>query len=151
MSITQHTESTDATTIGGSADAAAQHAPSSELIAARHLLVVLKQLVRADAAIVRSAKRAVRDLQRADTPMAPSAQAGLAALRRDARTRLLVYGFARGHSWVATEPHHAEGDARLAHHLLRVWRETEQTVAQVTGTQPPLPAALRAHLPQGAA
>jgi hypothetical protein len=151
MSITQHTESTDATALGGRADVAAQNVTSSELVAARHLLIVLKQLVRADAAIVRSAKSAVRDLQRAGAPMAPSAQAGLAALRRDARSRLLVYGFARGRSWAATEPHHAEGDARLAHHLLRIWRETEQTVAHVTGTQPPLPAALRAHLPQGVA
>jgi hypothetical protein len=122
---------------------------SPERIATRHLVVALKQLVKADAATVRSAKRAVRELQRAGASASPPAQAGLSALRRDARARLLVYGFVRGRTWAAMEPQHPEGDARLAPHLLRIWQGAVEAAARVTGTLPPLPEPLRAHLPGG--
>ena len=124
---------------------------SPERIATRHLVVALKQLVKADAATVRSAKRAVRLLQQAGAREAHPAQAGLSALRREARARLLVYGLVRGRAWAAMEPHYPEGDAGLAPHLLRIWRGAEEAAARVTGALPPLPESLRAHLPRGSA
>ena len=124
---------------------------NAERIATRHLIVTLKQLVKADAATVRSAKRAVRDLQRAGAPEARPAQAGLSALRRDVRARLLVYGFVRGRPWASMEARYPQGDAGLAPHLLRTWRAAEEAAARVTGALPPLPDLLRAHLPRGSA
>jgi hypothetical protein len=123
----------------------------AERIASRHLILLLKQLVKADAVTIRSAKRAVRELQRAGLAAARPAQAGLAALRRDARVRLLVYGFARGRTWEQMEVIHASGDRALAPHLLGAWRAAEQSAARVTGTLPPLPETLCAHVPGGAA
>ena len=122
-----------------------------ERIATRHLLVILKHAVKADAATIRSARLAVRELQRGGAPEAHPAQAGLSTLRRAARARLLVYGFVRGRAWATMEPHHSEGDAHLAYHLLRAWRSAEEAARRATGAVPSLPELLRAHLPRGSA
>jgi hypothetical protein len=124
---------------------------SPQRLATRHLVLTLKQLVKSDTVIIRSAKAAVRQLQRGGAPEARSAQAGLSALRREARAHLLVYGLVRGRAWAAMEPQRPAGDLLLAPLLLRNWRDAEAAAARVTGALPPLPEALRTHLPRGAA
>jgi hypothetical protein len=114
-------------------------------------VLTFKQHVKVDAAIIRSAKAAVRQLQRAGAAEAPAAQAGLSALRREARARLVVYGLVRGRAWAAMGPQRPTGDSLLAPLLLRIWRDAEAAAARVTGALPLLPEALRAHLPRGAA
>jgi hypothetical protein len=124
---------------------------SPERYALDLLIVVLKQQAKADAAVIRRARRVTRALQRAGAAEAPRAQSGLATLRREARATLLVYGMARGRPLERIERDRKEADWLLKHQLLAAWRRSRDAVTRISGIEPVTPVQLEPHLPAGSA
>jgi hypothetical protein len=96
--------------------------PTSEQLAWRELVASLKESIKSDARSLRLLKTDIRQLQRASSSNAAAvAQSRLSLERRQARARLLIYGFLRGHTWERMEPNHRL-DGSLWSAIVYVWK-----------------------------
>lgn len=88
----------------------------------RATLAILKQGIKNDVEGIRTAKRFVREYQKAgDLDAAAANQSALAKQRREARAWLIVYGLLRGRTWEQMERNHPEGDDSLKHTITQTW------------------------------
>lgn len=68
-------------------------------------------------------KASVRVEQRAGDEGASSGQSRLAARRREARARHVLYSLCRGRCWAQIENNRPDGDPKLGYAMARLWNE----------------------------
>ena len=101
----------------------------------------LKTEIKADATEIRAAKRALRELQQAESKGSASAMGALHQQRQNARARLALYAFLRGRTWAQFEPNHAE-ECKINLRIFSLWKKLSKTYPGLEA-----PEALRAVCP----
>lgn len=103
---------------------------SPERVAFREALMQLRVAIREDCGLIRAGKQKLAEAVKISSGSIE--QRDLNHLRRDARVRLLLYGFLRGQEWARIESNHEDGVAFLRIPLKMEWIALQKRVVSET-------------------